>query len=113
MIGGDDFVISLEPLTVKHRRIVLQALREAWPNAVVRYADTDACLGIDEVPLDTLRELFVYRGVSAWRSWKCYGATRKNSDAMVNVFFSPSGLTVVTGGTATGKLAEEIARRLR
>lgn len=116
MIGGADLILHGKT-TAHDTDVLVRGLRSEWPDAMIQHADE-----VDATPLRGFHfpllgpaELFVYRDLESYQSWKEHGATPDNQDAMIFIIVSDDCVTLVVDqpGSTLAALARDLLGALR
>jgi len=112
MIGGDDIVIE-GPSGIDDVMTILSFMRHAWPDAVfeatMQEGDEPARLE-RPFPARLMAEIFIYRDLSSYTSWKCDGLTNDNGSAIVYIVIEPEAISFVVDDRSSeaGLLIQEL-----
>ena len=98
MIGGFDRSFSVPPQRLAEALdSAAHAIFRRWRRAVIQAIDGSVYHSLNEVPLSTTTELFVYRDSSSLRDWETHGAKPDNAASMIHLLVGTAGLTIVVG----------------
>jgi hypothetical protein len=115
MIGGADIVIEY-PGAMRASGgldIAVRRIASRWPTFVLQDAATGSRFdSYREIPFASLSEIFVYRDVNAFESWKDLGADASNANSMVHLIAEDQGITIVVDDRADPTMAS-IVREIR
>ncbi len=112
MIGGRDIVLEWSSDSAT-RRVLVQMLRSAWPEAYVEDArSSGAAVPIAGLDPETLpAEMFVYKNAVSRDTWDADGATDANADTMIHALVAMNTMTLVVdraAGAESASIAESI-----